>query len=82
MITAALKGELDHLSYDTHGIFGLHYPSHCPGVPAEVLNPRNTWTDPAEYDRKATDLARMFVENFSKYSSKASEEILNAAPKV
>jgi len=82
MITAALKGELDHGSYDTHEIFGLHFPAHCPGVPSDVLNPRNTWADPAEYDRKAADLARMFVENFSKYSSKASEEILNAAPRV
>ncbi len=82
MITAALKGELDHGSYDTHEIFGLHFPAHCPGVPSDVLNPRNTWADPAEYDRKAADLAKMFVENFSKYSSKASEEILNAAPRV
>jgi phosphoenolpyruvate carboxykinase (ATP) len=55
-------------------------PCSCPGVPAEFLNPRNTWREKKEYDRQAKELARLFVENFIQYESKVSKEILDAAP--
>jgi phosphoenolpyruvate carboxykinase (ATP) len=51
-------------------------------VPAEILNPRNTWSDKNSYDTKANDLANKFVKNFEQYADGASEEILAAAPKV
>ena len=57
-------------------------PAECPGVPAEVLNPRNTWADKDAYDAKAKDLAAQFVKNFEKYASGVSEEILASAPKL
>jgi len=82
MITAALTGELDQVEYETHDIFGLHLPKTCPEVPDEVLNPRGTWEDKAAYDRKASQLASSFVENFKQFEDQASEEILSAAPKV
>jgi len=82
MITAALKGELDNVQYDTHPVFGVAYPTSCPGVPSEVLNPRNTWTDKNAYDDKANDLAKQFVKNFEKFAATASEETLAAAPRV
>ena len=56
-------------------------PKECPGVPTEVLNPRNTWSNPAEYDEKAKDPARQFIKNFEKYASGVTDEILAAAPK-
>ena len=40
MITAALSGQLDHVSYHTHDIFNLDIPATCPGVPDSVLDPR------------------------------------------
>jgi phosphoenolpyruvate carboxykinase (ATP) len=82
MITAALNGQLDKVDYIPHPIFGMLMPIECPGVPAEVLNPRNTWDDPKEYDEKAKNLAHQFITNFKKYADHAGEEILAAAPKI
>lgn len=82
LITAALNGSLDKVDYDQLPVFGLAMPSTCPGVPTEILNPRNTWTDKNEYDNKAASLAASFVKNFAQYAEFANEEILNAGPKV
>lgn len=82
LITAALNGELDKVQYETHPVFGVNMPTTCPNVPAEVLNPRNTWKSAAEYDTKANELAVEFNKNFKKFADKAEAEILNAAPKV
>jgi len=82
MITAALKGELDAVQFEQHPVFGMMMPLSCPGAPAEILNPRNTWTDAAAYDAKAKDLAQQFINNFSKYAAGVSDEILHAAPNV
>ena len=82
MITAAMKGELNHVSYEAHPTFGVLMPSAVPDVPSEILNPRNTWADKEAYDKKSNELAKLFVNNFAKYAEKASEEIRSAAPKV
>lgn len=80
MITAAMNGELNGVEYKAHPTFGVLMPKSCPNVPVEILNPRNTWTDKEAYDKKANDLAQLFVKNFDKYASEANEEILSAAP--
>lgn len=82
MIAAALDGQLDNVEYRTHPVFGMKIPVSCPGVPAEVLDARETWSDKNAYDEKAKDLANQFNENFKKYKDGVSEEVLNAAPKV
>ncbi len=82
MITAALNGELDKVPFEIHPVFGIAYPTHCPNVPVEVLNPRNTWADKNAYDEKATDLAKQFIKNFEKFAATASPETLVAAPKI
>lgn len=82
MITAALKGELNDVAYTHHRTFGVAMPNECPGVPSEILNPRYTWASEEEYDKKATELASLFVNNFEKYASEASEATLAAAPKT
>lgn len=82
MITAALEGKLDHVNYEAHPVFGMMMPVECPGVPAEILNPRNTWADKAAYDAMAKNLAGQFIKNFEKYASGANDEILAAAPKL
>jgi phosphoenolpyruvate carboxykinase (ATP) len=82
MITAALEGKLEAVNYEAHPVFGMMIPVNCPGVPAEILNPRSTWADTAAYDAKSKDLAKQFVQNFEKYASGVSEEILQAAPKI
>jgi phosphoenolpyruvate carboxykinase (ATP) len=82
MITAALRGELNNVDYKDHRVFGLHMPTSCPDVPDEILDPRNTWADTEAYDKKAMELATKFVDNFSKYSDFANDEIMAAAPRT
>lgn len=82
MITAAMRGELNNVEYEAHPVFGVLMPKECPNVPSEILNPRDSWTDKDEYDVKAKDLAKLFVNNFSRYADQANDEILAAAPKI
>lgn len=80
MITAALEGKLDKVEYKSHPIFGFQVPQTCPNVPAEVLNPRNTWENPEDYDRQATGLAKAFRDNFKKFEDFATADILEGSP--
>ncbi len=82
MITAALESKLEKVQFETHPVFGMQIPKECPGVPSEVLNPRNTWVNKNEYDKKAKELAGQFIKNFNKYASGVNEETLAAAPKL
>ena len=82
MITAALEGKLNNVSFGQHEVFGVAMPTNCPGVPSELLNPRNTWTDKNAYDEKAKCLAGLFINNFEKYCAGVSEEVLRAAPRI
>ena len=52
------------VEYETHPIFNLRMPTSCPEVPADILNPRNTWADKEAYDRQAEKLRDMFRANF------------------
>ena len=80
MIKAAMNGELADVDYVSHKVFGLSYPTTCPGVPSELLNARSTWTNKEEYDSTANKLADLFDNNFKKFSSGVSAEIKAAAP--
>ncbi|ASZ14679.1 phosphoenolpyruvate carboxykinase (ATP) [Chitinophaga pendula] len=82
MIGAALRGELDEVTYHEQPVFGFAIPGNCPGVPGEILDPRNTWEDKEAYDKQAANLAGQFVRNFEKYAAEAGEEILSASPKI
>lgn len=82
LITAALNGELEKVSFETLPVFGLQFPTTCPNVPTEILNPRATWADKDAYDAKANDLGAKFIKNFEQYISAANDEIKSAAPKV
>ena len=81
MVTAALTGELDIIKYRRDEIFNFDVPMTCTGVPPEVLNPRNTWSEKDAYDLSARKLAQMFVENFEKFGA-VSEEIRDAGPQI
>jgi phosphoenolpyruvate carboxykinase (ATP) len=81
IVSAALSGELDDVETFEDPIFGLHIPRHVPDIPDDVLNPRNTWSNPASYDAKATELAQRFQQNFDKYADKAGADLRAAGPK-
>jgi len=81
MIHAALSGTFPSTETTTDPVFGLHIPVTCPGVPPELLNPRNTWDDGNAYDAKAQELVRKFHENFRHFSDTVSEEVRTAGPR-
>ncbi|MGG2105418.1 MULTISPECIES: phosphoenolpyruvate carboxykinase (ATP) [Lysinibacillus] len=69
MVRAAIDGKLADVETIQDSVFGLHIPTAVEGVPTEVLNPRDAWADKAAYDKKATELAGLFNENFKKFSN-------------
>ena len=81
MVHAILDGSLDRTPTRDDPVFGLAVPTAVPNVPAEVLDPRGTWPDPAAYDVQAHRLAEMFRENFAKFESAADESVRVAGPK-
>jgi len=82
MIRAALSGALDAAAFAKDPIFNLEIPASCPGVPTEVLNPRNTWSDTAAYDAQAKKLALMFRENFKAFAATVGDDVVAAGPKA
>jgi phosphoenolpyruvate carboxykinase (ATP) len=82
MITAALNGQLEQAEFAEHPVFGLKMPLNCPGVPAEILNPRNTWQNGQNYDVKANELAQAFIDNFKQFEKDANEEMRSSLPKI
>ena len=81
MVRAALAGDLDGVTTEADPVFGLNIPTEVPGVPTEVLNPRGTWTDGAEYDATAQKLASMFKENFVQFEALVPDGVKEAGPK-
>jgi phosphoenolpyruvate carboxykinase (ATP) len=82
MVRAALSGALERTTFTPDPIFGVQVPDGCPGVPSELLRPRNTWKNAAEYDAKARHLAGLFHKNFQNYASHVSQAIRQAGPRV
>ncbi len=81
LLNAALDGSLNDAEFVTDSRFGFEVPQTCEGVPDEILNPRDTWSDGADYDRTADHLANMFGENFLQYVEGTNQDVLSAAPK-
>jgi phosphoenolpyruvate carboxykinase (ATP) len=82
MLSAALSGALDVAEFRVDELFGFEVPTAVPGVDAKLLDPRATWSDPKEYDRKARELAQMFADNFAERFSDVGESVRAAGPKL
>ncbi len=74
------SGELVSAKMEEDPVFGLHVPTSCTGVPAEILQPRNTWKDKEAFDATAKKLAGLFQENFKKFEDGTSDDIRSAQP--
>ncbi|HNW42908.1 MAG TPA: phosphoenolpyruvate carboxykinase (ATP) [Elusimicrobiales bacterium] len=81
LLNAALDGALAKVAFTKDPVFGFEIPTECPGVPAEVLNPRQAWADKALYDAKCKELAGLFAANFKKFNV-TSPAIAGAGPKL
>jgi len=80
MVRAAIDGSLADVPTVIDPVFRVAVPKTVPGVPAEVLIPRNTWPDKAAYDTAARKIAHMFHENFEAYASGVSQAVRDAGP--
>ena len=82
IVEAALSGQLDEAEFVEDPLFHIGVPTSCPGVPSDVLSPRNTWADKAAYDDRANKLARDFSAAFDKnYGSKGlAASVVAACP--
>ncbi len=79
IVNAALSGQLEHVEYVEDTTFHILVPQRCPGVPSEVLVPRNTWADKEAYDARAQKLAADFCAHFdSAYIDKHIEAAVEA----
>jgi len=81
LLHAVLAEALDEVAYREDPVFGFRVPRSAPGVEESLLDPRSTWADPDEYDRKARELAAMFRDNFARHVL-APAEVVAAGPRV
>ena len=83
IIDAILNDKIDTANTHTMPYFDLEIPEKIDGVPTEILDPRNTYDDKEEWDKKAKELAEMFIENFKQFTNNPEGKALTAAgPKL
>jgi len=82
LLRAVLDGSLKGARYITEPFFGLAIPQDVPGIPNEVLDPRQAWADKAAYDRTARDLVGRFERNFAEFAGMVPDEVRAAAIRV
>jgi len=75
MVRAALSGSLSEVALRKESHFGLHIPEYCPDVPADVLNAREAWSRPEEYDQAARSVAKRFETNFQQFEANVGQDV-------
>ena len=79
LLGAALDGSLNGAEFRKDPNFGFDVPVSVPGVDDRLLDPRQTWADPAAYDAQAARLVQMFAENFAQYTAHIDDDVKAAA---
>ncbi|EGR2959597.1 phosphoenolpyruvate carboxykinase (ATP) [Vibrio parahaemolyticus] len=79
IIDAILDGSIEDAPTKHIPIFNLEVPTSLPGVDPSILDPRDTYVDPLQWESKAKDLAERFINNFDKYTDNAEGKALVAA---
>ncbi len=82
IIDAIHDGSLAKEEYEELPVFGFQFPKKCKDIPAEVMNPKLGWKDPAKYDDELNRLASKFLKNFDQYSGQLSDEVLSGGPRA
>ncbi len=83
IIDCILDGCLDNAEYETIPVFNLQIPKSVPGVDPGILNPRNIWSDPSEWDTRARELGKKFIDNFNHFTdSEETRKLIIAGPQV
>lgn len=81
IINAIHNGDFDNVDMVTDPAFGFQIPVSCPEVPAELLQPKQTWEDKAAYDNTQSKLISLFKDNFKSFENNVNKDILVAGPK-
>ncbi|MFV0269551.1 MAG: phosphoenolpyruvate carboxykinase (ATP), partial [Draconibacterium sp.] len=79
IITAILDGSIEVAPTKNLPVFNLEVPTELKGVATEILDPRDTYANAADWDEKAADLAGRFIKNFEKYTDNEEGKALVAA---
>ena len=79
IIDAILDGSIDKAPTKVIPFFNFVVPTELPGVDSNILDPRDTYAEAAQWEEKAKDLAARFIKNFAKYESNAAGKALVAA---
>ena len=83
LIDAIMADEINEAETTTLPIFNLRIPTRLAGLDERVLDPRSSYDDPAEWQKKAEHLASLFIENFKKFSdTEAGRELVRAGPQL
>jgi phosphoenolpyruvate carboxykinase (ATP) len=82
LVRAALDGSLARVEFRREPFFGLMIPANVPGVPTEVLDPRQSWSDKAAYDATARDLVSRFEANFTTFADHVGDDVRAVALKA
>ena len=82
LLSAALNGSLNNADFRQDTTFGFMVPEAVDGVDVSILDPRSTWSDKEAYDKQASKLADMFIDNFAKFEAHVQTDVREAAPKV
>ncbi|KAK2929692.1 Phosphoenolpyruvate carboxykinase, ATP-utilizing [Fusarium oxysporum f. sp. vasinfectum] len=83
ILDAIHSGELANVEYENYEVFNLQVPKTCPNVPSELLNPSKAWTAGEDsFKTEVVKLGKLFRENFTKYESEATEDVVKAGPVV
>ncbi|MDV7104142.1 phosphoenolpyruvate carboxykinase (ATP) [Vibrio sp. TH_r3] len=83
IIDAILDGSIENAETTQIPVFNLEVPTALPGVDPAILDPRDTYTDPLQWESKAEDLAQRFIKNFAKYTDNAEgAALVSAGPQL
>ena len=83
LINAIFDGELDDAETETLPIFNLQMPKALAGLDSSVLDPRSSYEDPAEWEKRARHLGGLFVDNFEKFTdTDAGKALVAAGPQI
>ncbi|MBR4707260.1 MAG: phosphoenolpyruvate carboxykinase (ATP), partial [Pseudobutyrivibrio sp.] len=83
IIDAILSGDIKKAPTKTIPMFNFEVPTELPGVDSKILDPRDTYANPSEWEEKAKDLAARFNKNFVKYTTnEAGKALVSAGPQL
>jgi len=80
IVDAIHSGELAKAEFAVDPVFRLSYPTSCPNVPPELLDPSSSWADKDAFSATQAELAQLFRNNFEKYAAQATAEVLAQGP--